>query len=67
MKTLRHQPKRRELTDTEKAALRNIDEGTLVDADLCEHLKRHGLVELKENVWATTEQGHFQLMFQRAR
>ena len=67
MKTLRHQPKPRELTDIEKVALHNIGEGTPVDADLCEHLKSLGLVEMKEKAWATTQQGHFELMFQRAR
>ena len=67
MKPIVRQGKRRDLTDSERVALRNIDEGTPVDQAVCNSLKRQGLVELKENAWITTQQGHFELMFQKAR
>jgi hypothetical protein len=59
--------KQRELTDTEKVGLRSIGNGAPVDAALCKRLKRLGLAELKQNVWKTTQQGNFELMFQKAR
>jgi hypothetical protein len=55
------------LTDTEKVVLRNIGEGAPVEVALCRRLQKLGLVELKQNVWRITQQGHFELMFQRAR
>ena len=67
MKPILRQTKRWHLTDTERVALRNIGDGTPVDPAMCEHLQNLGLVELKGNVWSTTQQGHFELMFQRAR
>ena len=66
MKPVPRQVKRRELTESERRALRSIDEGTPADPELCARLEGHGLVELKDNVWTTTQQGHFELMFQRA-
>ena len=66
MKPVLRQARRRELTESERRALRNIDGGSPVDPELCARLESHGLVELKENVWTTTQQGHFELMFQRA-
>jgi len=67
MKPILRQAKRRELSDSERMALRNIGEGTPADPGLCQRLERHGLVEVKENGWTTTQQGHFELMFQKAR
>ena len=67
MKPVVRQAKRRELTDSERMALRKIEEGTPVDPEVCMRLERHGLVMLKEDVWATTQQGYFELMFQKAR
>jgi len=67
MRPVFRQAKSRELTDSERLALRNIDEGSPVDPELCSSLQRHGLVEQKENGWTTTQQGHFELMFQKAR
>jgi hypothetical protein len=58
---------RRELTETEKVGLRNVANGVPVDAALSRRLKKLGLAEQKENVWTTTQQGHVQLMFQKAR
>ncbi len=58
---------RRDLTDTEKVGLRNVANGLPVDAALSRRLKKLGLAELNENVWATTQQGHVQLMFHKAR
>ena len=66
MKFSRH-IKSRVLTDTEKVGLRNIGKGAPVEVALCRRLQKLGLAELKQNVWRTTQQGHFELMFQRAR
>ena len=67
MKPILRLIKRRVLTDSERMALRNIGDGAPADAALCTRLEGLGLVELKENAWTTTQQGHFELRFQRAR
>jgi len=67
MKPIIRQVKRRELTVAERLALRDIGDGTPVDPALCKRLYKLGLVEFKQNAWTTTQQGHFELMFQRAR
>jgi hypothetical protein len=55
------------LTDTEKMGLRSIANGVSVDTALCKRLQKLGLVELEQDVWTITQQGHVQLMFQQAR
>lgn len=55
------------LSDTEKMGLRSIANGVSVDTTLCKRLQKLGLVELEQDVWTITQQGHVQLMFQQAR
>jgi hypothetical protein len=67
MKIMVRHTKRRDFTDTERVALRNVGAGMPIDPALYKRLEKLGLVELKDNVWATSQQGHVELMFQRAR
>lgn len=55
------------LTDREKAALRGIAVGGIVELKMCKRLQQLGLIQQKQIGWELSEQGYIELMFQDAR
>jgi hypothetical protein len=54
-------------TESETAALRGVQRGTVIHPLLCKRLKALGLIEQIRGGWILTQQGQISLMFDGAR
>ena len=60
-------PKGPDLSDNEKASLRDVSNHLVVEPPMLDRLKKLGLIEQKSGIWSTTQQGQIRLMFGAAR